>query len=114
MRKTQPQTDRYGDNWTPAFLYLAHTATGGRCCWCLSADSKEIHHAVYEDSRGPIVDREIVGRHVFPVCSDCHDKGNPKGVHAPANWIKGRGNQNRNTIGAIDRLKTGYAILSNH
>jgi hypothetical protein len=114
MQATDRQPDRYGPNWTKAFLYLAHTATGGRCCWCLKADSEEIHHARYQDDRGSIVDREVIGQHVFPVCAHCHGKSNPQGVHGADHWITGRGQGNRNTIGAMQRLKAGYSILSNH
>jgi hypothetical protein len=66
---------------------------------------------MYEDDRGSICDREIIGQHVFPVCKTCHSKQNREGVHSSKFWVTGKGNKNRNTDVAIDRLKLGFKLL---
>jgi hypothetical protein len=106
------KSDRYGSHWDKPFLFLAHSGTNGVCCWCLKSPSDEIHHARYRDSRGLIVDREVIGRDVFPVCKSCHSNMNPNGCHGSKHWITGRGNDNRNTDPAVKRLELGYKLLS--
>ena len=105
-------SDRYGDRWDKPFLFLAHSGTRGTCCWCLVRLSEEIHHAMYEDDRGAIKDREIIGKHIFPVCKKCHSKTNQEGVHGRQQWISRKGNLNHNTDVAYDRLLVGYKLLS--
>ncbi len=104
--------DRYGDRWDKPFLFLAHSGTNGVCCWCLKNPSGEIHHARYRDSRGSIVNREVIGRDIFPVCKKCHHKANPAGCHGGKYWITGRGDNNHNTGAAVKRLELGYKLLS--
>jgi hypothetical protein len=105
-------TDRYGEHWDRPFLFLAHTATGGKCCWCLNRNSEQVHHACYRDEKGPIKDREIPGIHVFPICKHCHSKSNPNGCHSPRHWVTRQGDRNRNTDAAKARLVLGYKLLS--
>jgi len=105
-------SDRYGERWDKPFLFLAHSATRGACCWCLVNQSEEIHHAYYRDDEGPIIDREIIGTNIFPVCKRCHIKSNQAGCHGRKYWLSGKGQYNRNTPDAIDRLKVGYKLLT--
>ena len=104
--------DRYGEKWDKPFLFLAHSSTRGVCCWCMVNRSEEIHHAMYQDDRGSIKDRERIGKHIFPVCKKCHSKSNQDGVHGNRHWIKRQGNRNRNTDRAYDRLRLGYKLLN--
>jgi hypothetical protein len=103
---------RYGEHWEKPFLYLAHSATKGKCCWCLTRESGEIHHAMYQDEKGLITDREIIGKHVFPVCKTCHVKTNQEGCHGRKYWITGKKNLNRNTDAAYERLRVGFKLLT--
>lgn len=103
---------RYADRYdslfdSTAFKRIAHASTRGLCCWCKRAASTELHHAQYGQG-------DIIGQHLFPVCSWCHDKSNPIGVHSRDNWIRDKSNPvlgNRNTPATIDQLQANYQDL---
>lgn len=101
---------RYGETWRSHTVPKAHRSTKGICCHCHQRPSKEIHHAVYRDSRGAIADREEPGIHVFPLCKPCHESV----AHNSQNWIRARQNpglNNRNTDEFYNRLRIGFEIV---
>ena len=100
---------RYGKNYK-RLCAIAHRQTKGFCCYCLSAKSKEIHHALYGN--------DIAGISIFAVCVSearrrhrCHTKV----CHSRQNWIKDSSNpvwKNRNTEEFTARLRLGFELLS--
>lgn len=102
---------RYSETWDNAHLWLYHIAVNGKCCYCLTSTSQEVHHVRYvADDGAPNAGREILGTDIFPVCKDCHRNV----IHSCSNWIVDRVNPdyNRSTPETVQRLRIGYVILS--
>ncbi|MBW4675913.1 MAG: hypothetical protein KME52_18400 [Desmonostoc geniculatum HA4340-LM1] len=93
---------RYGKNYKRVCA-ITHRQTSGFCCYCLSAKSKEIHHALYGN--------DVAGFSIFAVCDKCHKRV----CHSRQNWIKDKNNpvwKNRNTEEFISRLRLGFELLN--
>ncbi|MBW4514527.1 MAG: hypothetical protein KME11_04820 [Timaviella obliquedivisa GSE-PSE-MK23-08B] len=76
---------RYGKRWryNRKWKRSAHLMTGGICCLCAKNKSETLHHVRYVDDAGkPLVDREVIGRDIFPVCESCHDRI----LHSASTW----------------------------
>jgi hypothetical protein len=94
---------RYPPNWE-ALKKEAHLTTGRKCCVCLEASSKEVHHSRY------LGNSDLPGVNLFPVCLPCH-----KVCHSKANWFKHKGNplwKSANTPQWEAKLKHGFNQLS--
>lgn len=113
LKSAEVKDDRYKPRYdslfqSVSFKAIAHSSTGGVCCWCCRVASTDLHHAEY--GKG-----DILGKHLFPVCEWCHNKSNPIGVHSPDNWIRDRIDPilgNRNSQSAIEKLTANYRRLS--
>jgi len=81
---------------------IAHRATHGLCCVCVTGKSEELHHAFYG--------KDIIGVSTFPVCLRCHTTI----CHSRENWITDPKDPvwgNRNTDKFRQRIQTGYRLL---
>lgn len=97
---------RYAPNWNE-IRRKALAATDGKCVLC-DRDAKEVHHAMYADSRGAIAGSEVPGVHIFPLCKYHH-----KQAHSSRNWRFDSGNPlfgNRNTDKFLLRLRSEYLM----
>jgi len=105
--------DRYSKEWKSGKVQaIAHQKTGGRCCYCLSRESTEIHHALYKTPFGLVkhMERASIGTALFPVCDRCHH-----GIlHDKKHWrydnsdpVFGSGNDPE----TISKLRFGYKLL---
>jgi hypothetical protein len=105
--KNQVYDMRYGENWG-ILSKKCKDSLNGKCCYpnCKN-NAKEAHHAVYQNEKGAIAGREIIGEHIFPLCMRHHVM-----AHNGRNWTFGKMPPPKldscNTPNFIEKMKKGF------